>query len=272
MGYIGSQPATNFETVRKQVSTTNSGTTITLDYSVSSVQDILVTVNAVVQSYDNYSVSGTTLTLGGTLNNDRVEILYVGRTFQTVSPAVGTVTNEMLSGSIANSKLVNSSVSINGSSVSLGGSLTGIGESNTPYFKAYTSGSTQQGNSGAYTDPVAFATEMFDSDNAFASNIFTVPSGKAGKYFFHAQIEFYQNMFDCYVLLVKNSTNVSVARNKRQADSSLWSQRTVTVSTILDMAVGDTMKVKVYAETSDSQYNIFASETSNYFEGFRIAT
>ena len=124
MGYIGAQPATNFETVRKQVSTTNSGTTITLDYSVSSVQDILVTVNAVVQSYDNYSVSGTTLTLGGTLNNDRVEILYVGRTFQTVTPAVGTVTNDMLSGSIANSKLANSSITLNGSAVSLGGSAT----------------------------------------------------------------------------------------------------------------------------------------------------
>ena len=146
------------------------------------------------------------------------------------------------------------------------------GQLNTPYFKAYTSGSTQQVNSGAYLDPIVFATEMFDSDNAFASNIFTVPSGKAGKYFFHAQIEFYQNMYDCYLLLVKNSTNVSVARNKRQTDSSLWSQRTVTVSTILDMAAGDTMKAKVYAETSDSQYNIFASETSNYFEGFRIAT
>ena len=110
MGYIGSKPATNFETVRKQVSTTNSGTTITLDYSVSSVQDILVTVNAVVQSYDNYSVSGTTLTLGGTLNNDRVEILYVGRTFQTVTPAVGTVTNDMLSGSITASKLSSTAV------------------------------------------------------------------------------------------------------------------------------------------------------------------
>ena len=124
MGYIGSQPATNFETVRKQVSTTNSGTTITLDYAVSSVQDILVTVNAVVQSYDNYSVSGTTLTLGGTLNNDRVEILYVGRTFQTVTPAVGTVTNDMLVGSIANSKLANSSITLNGSAVSLGGSVS----------------------------------------------------------------------------------------------------------------------------------------------------
>jgi hypothetical protein len=124
MGYIGAQPATNFETVRKQVSTTNSGTTITLDFAVSSVQDILVTVNAVVQSYDNYSVSGTTLTLGGTLNNDRVEILYVGRTFQTVTPAIGTVTNDMLSGSIANSKLANSSITLNGSAVSLGGSAT----------------------------------------------------------------------------------------------------------------------------------------------------
>jgi hypothetical protein len=136
MGYIGSVPATNFETVRKQVSTTNSGTTITLDYSVSSVQDILVTVNAVVQSYDNYTVSGTTLTLGGTLNNDRVEILYVGRTFQTVSPAVGTVTNDMLSGSIANSKLANSSITLNGSAVSLGGSAT-VGGDNTPSFMVY---------------------------------------------------------------------------------------------------------------------------------------
>ena len=124
MSYIGNKPATNFETVRKQVSTTNSGTTITLDFAVSSVQDILVTVNAVVQSYDNYSVSGTTLTLGGTLNNDRVEILYVGRTFQTVTPAIGTVTNDMLSGSIANSKLANSSITLNGSAVSLGGSAT----------------------------------------------------------------------------------------------------------------------------------------------------
>ena len=159
-----------------------------------------------------------------------------------------------------------------GATIANSGTATGFGESNTPYFKAYTSGSTQQGSSGAYTDPVLFATEMFDSDSAFASSIFTVPAGKGGKYFFHAQIEFYQNMYDCYLLLVKNSTNVSVARNKRQTDSSLWNMRTVTVSTILDMAAGDTMKAKVYAETSDSDYNIFASETSNYFEGFRIAT
>ena len=99
MSYIGNKPATAFETVQKQISTSNSGTTITLDRAVTSVQDILVTIDAVVQSYDNYSVSGTTLTVGGTLSNNRVEILYVGRTMQTVSPDTGTVTLDMLSAS-----------------------------------------------------------------------------------------------------------------------------------------------------------------------------
>jgi len=159
-----------------------------------------------------------------------------------------------------------------GVTIANAGTATGFGENNTPYFKAYTSGSTQQASSSSYLDPVAFASEEFDSDSAFASNIFTVPSGKGGKYFFHAQIEFYQNMYDCYVLLVKNSSNVNVAKNKRQSDSSLWNLRTVTVSAIVDMAAGDTMKVKAFAETSDSDYNIFASQTTNWFEGFRIAT
>ena len=187
MSYIGNKPATNFETVRKQVSTTNSGTTITLDFAVSSVQDILVTVNAVVQSYDNYSVSGTTLTLGGTLNNDRVEILYVGRTFQTVTPAIGTVTNDMLAGSIANSKLANSSITLNGSAVSLGGSAT---VDNTPNFLAYRSSSDQSISNNTYTK-VQFNSESYDTDNAFDSSTnfrFVVPSGKQGKYSLYTNV------------------------------------------------------------------------------------
>ena len=185
MGYIGAQPATNFETVRKQVSTTNSGTTITLDYSVSSVQDILVTVNAVVQSYDNYSVSGTTLTLGGTLNNDRVEILYVGRTFQTVTPAVGTVTNDMLSGSIANSKLSNSSITLNGSAVSLGGSAT-VGGDNTPALWAY-QGSAQ--NVSPNTDTIITFNQTFlNSGGTFDASNYRWTPGTAGYYQFNISV------------------------------------------------------------------------------------
>ena len=95
--FIGNQPATSFESPKKQVSTSNSGTTITLDYPVTSVADIRLTINAVVQSYDNYSVSGSTLTVGGTLNNDRVEILFVGRTYGSIAPTDASVGINQLS-------------------------------------------------------------------------------------------------------------------------------------------------------------------------------
>ena len=106
--YLGNTPPTSFETIRKQVSTSNSGTTITLDFPVTNVQDILVTVDAVIQSYDNYSLSagGTVLNLGGTLNNNRVEILYVGRTFGSVNAPDNSVTTAQLqNNSVTSSKL-----------------------------------------------------------------------------------------------------------------------------------------------------------------------
>jgi hypothetical protein len=193
----------------------------------------------------------------------------------TIDTRSGTATMQIGSTNTSTINLGVSGDTVNipsGVTIANAGTATGFGESNTPYFKAYTSGSTQQANSGAYLDPVAFATEYTDSDGAFSSNVFTVPSGKGGKYFFHTQIQFIQNMYDCYLLMVKNSTNVLVQRQKRQSDSSLWYSRALSLSGIIDMAAGDTMKVKVYAETSDSQYNIEASETQNYFEGFRIAT
>jgi hypothetical protein len=260
MGYIGSQPATNFETVRKQVSTTNSGTTITLDYSVSSVQDILVTVNAVVQSYDNYSVSGTTLTLGGTLNNDRVEILYVGRTFQTVTPAVGTVTNEMLSGSIANSKLANSSITLNGSSVSLGGSAS---VDNTPIFRAGL-GTSPTLSTGADTF-ITFTNEIIDTDSAYdtSNGRFTVPTG--GKYFIHAQLKMNTsvnfNMFD--VNIFKNTTAIAEARHYHDDNG------TVAVSLIVDASVGDYFRARGM-QNSGSNQSLYTHERFSYFEGFKL--
>ena len=97
MSFIENKPATSFESPKKQVSTSNSGTTITLDYPVTNVADIRLTINAVVQSYDNYSVSGSTLTVGGTLNNDRVEILFVGRTYGSTVPTDASVGINQLS-------------------------------------------------------------------------------------------------------------------------------------------------------------------------------
>jgi len=278
MGYIGSEPATNFETVRKQVSTTNSGTTITLDYSVSSVQDILVTVNAVVQSYDNYSVSGTTLTLGGTLNNDRVEILYVGRTFQTVTPAVGTVTNDMLSGSIANSKLANSSVSINGSSVSLGGSITGIGETNQPiWFGRKTNASDQTLSRATKTKITSMTDDEIDTNSAYSSSRFTVPSGEAGKYFIHGCI---LGIFSTvgndgeavYAYIYKNGVE-KLTSGFTFDPNGKFTEVYQNVSGILDLAVGD--YVELYAQLTDDNASGSAfvnGGVGTNFGGFKISS
>jgi hypothetical protein len=95
--YLGNIPATSFEAVKKDRFTGLTGTGVTLSHSVSDVQDVVVWVNSVKQDYNNYSVSGTALTLGGSLvSTDVVQVLYVGRTFQTVSPSADSVTSSKI--------------------------------------------------------------------------------------------------------------------------------------------------------------------------------
>ena len=128
-----------------------------------SANNLLISINGVVQ-YGNFTVSGSTVTFTGALSDSDTcnFILHVGEgvvntpgagtvtsssivdgsivggdinsTFDISSKTVtlpasvsglGTgITNAQLAGSIANSKLANSSITINGSAVSLGGSTT----------------------------------------------------------------------------------------------------------------------------------------------------
>jgi len=98
MSYQGNKPATSFESPKKDRFTGISGTTCSLTYPVSSVADILVWVNGVKQDFTNYSVSGSTLTLGGTLvSADIVEVTYVGRTYGSIIPSDASVGLNQLS-------------------------------------------------------------------------------------------------------------------------------------------------------------------------------
>jgi hypothetical protein len=233
----------------------------------------LVTVNAVVQSYDNYSVSGTTLTLGGTLNNDRVEILYVGRTFQTVTPAVGTVTNEMLSGSIANSKLANSSITLNGSAVSLGGSAS---VDNTPAFEVKLS--SNQAISDVTWTKIQFNSEVFDTDNAYdnSSNYRFQPQ-TSGKYFIYIQILTSGNANgdwnEGYGAIYKNGSQYSLNHYSLKGTNSARSMNHV-LTAIIDMN-GSSDYLEGYAYIDDtatgSAPEILGANVTR-FGGYRILT
>ena len=54
-----------------------------------------------------------------------------------------------------------------------------------PLFVSKTDGNQTLSDSSA--TKITFNTELYDTDSAFASNKFTVPSGEAGKYFFQQE-------------------------------------------------------------------------------------
>ena len=111
MAYIGVQPTDTYLSIASQQITGTGSATYTLDYSVSNEEDVAVFVNNVRQNVSSYTVSGTSLTLGGTISaSDSCWVLFLGRTVGTKTPAVGSVTNDMLSGSIATSKLANQNI------------------------------------------------------------------------------------------------------------------------------------------------------------------
>jgi hypothetical protein len=80
----------------------------------------------------------------------------------------GTVTNTMLAGSIANSKLANASVTINGSAVALGGSVT-ISAAPTP--SAVSSNVTAQANYNYFVDTTAARTITLPASPALGDTI-----------------------------------------------------------------------------------------------------
>ncbi len=97
-----------------------------------------------------------------------------------VDPATGTT---LTLGTSGDTITIPSGVTIANS-----GTATGFGETNTPAFSVYKNASFDIND--ATETKVAFDTETYDTDSAFASNKFTVPSGADGKYFFYSRVRF----------------------------------------------------------------------------------
>ena len=186
MAYLGVPPQSGFISNAKERYTGITTAYVDLNHSISSLADVIVWVNYVKQDATNLTLtSSTRITLGATLvSADIVEVAYLGKAVSTQAPATGQVTNDMLAGSIANSKLANSSITLNGSAVSLGGSAT-VGGDNTPYFEAKV-GSSQLLTDQGWTK-VAYNSELQDSSSAYdhSTNYRFTPQ-VAGKYFIYA--------------------------------------------------------------------------------------
>src|SRR6056300_242412 len=105
MPFIGNQPALSYTSFAKQDFTTSATTSYTLDNPVANENEIALFINFVRQEPTTaYTASGTSLTLtSATSASDDMYCVFLGKAVQTVTPASGSVTNDMISYPLAKS-------------------------------------------------------------------------------------------------------------------------------------------------------------------------
>jgi hypothetical protein len=270
MAYLGTPPQSGFITTAKQRVTSSTNDYVDLDHSISSIADVIVFVNFVKQDTTNLTLTTSTrITLGGTLvSSDIVEIHYLGKAVNTQTPATGTVTNDMLAGSIANSKLVNSSITLNGSAVSLGGSAT-VGGNNTPIFYAHNQNS-QTISTGTHT-VVQFDTDSasndFDPDSKFNTSNYRFTPAVSGYYLLYTQIALYDNYdFDNFRCTIRKNGGAIVRARIVHKDNG-----TINAMTIVNSDTDDYFDCEVYHDKG-SNLSLTTGYENTYFTGFKIIT
>ena len=139
-----------------------------------------------------------------------------------------------------------------------------IGGQNTPMWYAK-SAANQTGIATATQTKITYGTEVIDTDNAFASSKFTVPSGAAGKYFITGTITWLSGAWTSQQILYiyKNGSNAYAEfRYKDATDMGM------TVSAVLDLAVSDYIEIYAY-QPSGSNRDTWSSPYSFY--GYKLA-
>ena len=177
---------------------------------------------------------------------------------------VGTITTSSGSGTIT----IPSGVSLSG------------GVTNTPAFSVYASSGVSGISSGTAT-LVPFNTENYDTDSAFdntSSNYkFTVPTDKAGKYFFQASVlnsgGSNNDLWIVRIQLRKNGSTVFKPEFRFAQGSSNGEEVhsfNGQVQGCLDLAAGD--YIQIYSETyaKTGTVNISSGQSSVWFTGFKL--
>jgi hypothetical protein len=149
-----------------------------------------------------------------------------------------------------------------GVTITNNGTDTGFGGVNTPAFVAYID--ANQSLSNATATKLTFTSESIDTDGAFADSKFTVPSGKAGKYFFHGKFRASSFTGSLNLDIFKNGSNAGIHfRTENQSAGNNFG--TCAIFAILDLVAGDYIEIYGYQFQGGTQ-----NVTSKLFEGFRL--
>ena len=182
-----------------------------------------------------------------------------------ISPATGTTFTLGDSGDTFNIP--------SGATIANAGTATGFGENNTPCWLVRYNGE-QSLSDYTTTKVTGWSIETVDTDNAFASDKFTVPSGGAGKYYVFTSLQMKADdstrLLKTDLKIYQNGSNIAYTHDDYR-DNNLR-QVTRTVSTILDLSVGDYVEVYVAVDVTAGTPAYEGNTKRAIFGGFKIAT
>ena len=304
MAYLGEEP--KFGSFASETFSGNgSATSFTLTHGAASPSSLLVTIDGVKQQTTAYTITDTSLDFGSgnapAAGTNNIEVVYLG-----TKSLVGAVAD----GAITTSKIANNAVT--GAKIAMGSDAAGdiltytgtdyvrlakgtasqtlkmnsgasavewatvaAAGDNTPSF--FVTGSGNQAIAHATWTKVAWsttsATERWDTDSAFASDKFTVPSVEAGKYLFsfgglmdEMDTNESWNM-DLYVNGSEHTGGNSLGRvHVRSFNTNLGTFGNSTIA--INLSVGDYVEIYFYhneGSTNNLQLN------RSFFQGFKLA-
>jgi len=170
---------------------------------------------------------------------------------------------------------VNEIIKQSGSSITIGvdGDTLSGPFTNTPSFLA--SLSSNQTISNNTNTKIELDTVDYDTDSAFDNSTnyrFTVPSGKAGKYWLGAKLMFYNTATALNMAIIYIKKNGTQALYLREQAGSIWMQKGINVSGVLDLSVGDAITVDVYISHSSGTTTVFGSAANgeSTFSGYKL--
>ena len=149
----------------------------------------------------------------------------------------------------------------------------GIGGGNTPSFEA-TMSAEQSASDDVFTK-MDFDTESFDTDSAYdhtTNQRFTVPSGKAGKYFIYCNatlgVSANTQLVDAKIAIYKNGSVFKRTIINNETNYTRYTQ--ISVASIMDLSVSD--YVEIYAQVNVGSGNVeFRQQNGeSTFGGFKI--
>ena len=159
-----------------------------------------------------------------------------------------------------------------GVTIANAGTATGFGGDNSPAFSVYHASDLSLTND-TWTK-ATFDTEQYDTDNAFASDKFTVPSGKDGKYYFTANVTLNangeQNGIYMAVQLYKNGSeiaNTSVINFLYNTTNGTFHIYRTGVSGAVTLVAGDYIEVYGRLKDSTGPNPVLGSR---WFQGYKL--